>query len=69
MVSVLGESNHMGVFWIARALRPMMDPVHQGIAKMTTDTRLYAGTVDDTSDANDFAHNLVPSSDIREMGN
>lgn len=39
-----------------------MVPVHQGIAKMTTDTRSYAGTVDETSEANDFCQNAVSMS-------
>lgn len=44
---------------MARALSPMMVPVHHGIAMMTIETRSYAGTVECTSDANDFCQKAV----------
>lgn len=44
---------------MARALRPIMVPVHHGIAIMTIETRSYAGTVEWTSDAKDFCQNAV----------
>lgn len=39
-VSVSGYPTHTGVCSIARALSPMMVPVHQGTARITTETSM-----------------------------
>ena len=44
---------------MARADKPMIVPVHQGTARITILARSYAGTVELTSDANDFCQNAV----------
>jgi hypothetical protein len=57
------------VFSIARALRPIIVPVHHGMAMMTIDTRSYAGTVECTSEANDFCQNAVSMSTSARLPN
>ena len=49
----------MGVWWSARAVRPMTVPKPQGIPKTAMAAKLYAGTVEFTSLAKDFCQNAV----------
>lgn len=46
-----------------------MLPVHHGMARMTTETRSYAGTVECTSDANDFCQKAVSISTSARLPN
>ena len=68
-VRVVGYIHQTGVFSMARAARPTMVPVHHGTAMMTTETMSYAGTVDCTSEANDFCQKAVSISTRARLPN